>query len=243
MGPCHHFYNQRASVRRDDVRPYRASDWRATGSAQRNDLPVLQCVALNAADSRPMERGATAENRRRLDPAVECQVTTRPPVGEPAPEDLARAYRHRSPQRDRALLKHRLHIRPGESNHTVALEPHCGADELHFEGGRTGGVAHQKIRQSKCERIHGAGRRNPERPVADPTRIVLNARLEPGLDHGEAVRHFVPVLRSGRGRRRPPRSRTGAERTPRIRQCCTRTCLRSNDGPGPRTPRRKSGRT
>jgi hypothetical protein len=137
------------------------------------------------ADPGHVKDGAGAEDRRRIDRAVDGDVGARTGQGMPERQFLSGPNRDGAPGRDGSSVEPGRHVRAGDGHGGVAIEAERAADELAFERGGIAGVADEKVRQAEGPGVDRPGRRESLLPMADATGQFLDGRFQTGLHHRE----------------------------------------------------------
>ena len=159
----------------------------AAGRADRQPVAGNERASFVPAERPHRVRRARAEHRRHVDPAGDGDIEPEPwASGGPDSQLAALVWlshiaTSRPSTRDRRL-------RAGDRDRPV--EAHREVSERDLEPGRLGRVADDQVRRAEGEMVHRPRREEPLREQAAPPRVVLDGRLDPGLedlDHGTGV--------------------------------------------------------
>ena len=112
----------------------------------------------------------------------------------PQAQGLSRSHVDRRPEGHLAPLERRRARRAGEGDDRVRVETERRALEGALEPGGAHFVADDAVRQTERVVVHRTGGGHPDVPVADAPRVILNARLRPGLDDLDHRRMELEVV-------------------------------------------------
>jgi len=153
------------------------------------------------------ECGLAAQIIRYIKTALDRQISAATAtLDSPQPQHAPGPHMQASLESHRIAVQVRFHHCSGESDGRVQIELQGRPAECQFEAGGGGRITDQLVGYAKCKIIHRPGWRHADGPIADATRVILDAALYASIEDihrarrigkGREITRDLPTLGKG----------------------------------------------